>query len=103
MVKEEISTAKVKVVFDVLAKIKVGPTIQDYTFSILLTFSKHRFISRAGITKVYRQVNVGPEKFTKNSLKGNPEKELRKYSAEHGYLRDIISSAFKDKMLADSI
>lgn len=64
-------TTKLRVVFDGSAKsstgislndvLRVGPTIQDDLFSILIRFRKHNYVIKGDITKMYRQVNIKTE------------------------------------------
>ncbi|XP_023289526.1 uncharacterized protein LOC111674256 [Orussus abietinus] len=68
VLKQTSTTTKLRVVFDGSAKTtsglslndvqRVGPTVQDDLFSIILRFRKHTFVISADITKMYRQINV---------------------------------------------
>lgn len=66
--KEDSTTTKLRVVFDgscastsgvsLNDRLKVGPTIQQDIFSILVRFRKHNIVLTADIEKMYRQVLV---------------------------------------------
>lgn len=66
--KHDSTTTKLRVVFDASAKtttnislndvLKVGPTIQNDLFSIILRFRKHNYVLTGDIAKMYRQINV---------------------------------------------
>ncbi|XP_018364596.1 PREDICTED: uncharacterized protein LOC108762191 [Trachymyrmex cornetzi] len=66
--KEDSETTKVRVVFDASCKsstgislndcLRVGPTIQQDLFSIILRLRQHRYAMSADIAKMYRQVKV---------------------------------------------
>lgn len=66
--KEDSSTTRLRVVFDASAKsqsgvslndkLKVGPTLQDDLFSILIRFRKHQYVIAADIAKMYRQILI---------------------------------------------
>ncbi|XP_037922958.1 uncharacterized protein LOC119659107 [Hermetia illucens] len=58
-----------------------GPTTQDDLFSILLRFSKHKFVFSSDIEKMYRQVNVSTEDSYLQLIvwRGNPNEDLRYY------------------------
>lgn len=70
VIKESSTTTKVRVVFDGSAKssssislndtLRVGPTIQDDLFSIILRFRIHTFVLVADIEKMYRQILIDP-------------------------------------------
>ncbi|XP_066585561.1 uncharacterized protein [Prorops nasuta] len=65
------SSTKVRVVFDASCKstsgkslndiLRVGPTIQQDLFSIILRFRQHQYALTADIQKMYRQINVAEE------------------------------------------
>jgi hypothetical protein len=69
--KENSSTTKTRVVIDGGAKtsnglspndiLKVGPTVQQNLYSIVLQFRTHKVCFTDDITKMYRQVVVHPE------------------------------------------
>ena len=71
VVKETSSTTKIRVVFDGSAKsstnvslketLSVGPKIQDDLIPIIIRFSSHRYVIKADIEKMFRQVLVHPE------------------------------------------
>ncbi|XP_017879465.1 uncharacterized protein LOC108624580 [Ceratina calcarata] len=71
VVKPSSTTAKVRVVFDGSAKtntgvslndtLRIGPTIQDDLFSLLLRFRTYAFVITGDIEKMYRQFLVRPE------------------------------------------
>ncbi|XP_036340110.1 uncharacterized protein LOC118749413 [Rhagoletis pomonella] len=66
--KEDSSTTKLRVVFDASCRtsngialnqiLRVGPTLQDTIFTVLLRFRTHRYVLMADITKMYRQILV---------------------------------------------
>lgn len=68
VIKPQSSTTKLRVVFDASCKTsfgkslneiqKVGPTIQNDLFSILVRFRFKRFAITADVTKMYRQIQV---------------------------------------------
>jgi hypothetical protein len=69
--KENSSTTKTRIVFDGGAKtsngvalndiLLVGPTIQQYLYSIMLRFRTHQVCFTADIAKMYRQVVIHPQ------------------------------------------
>ncbi|XP_055906004.1 uncharacterized protein LOC129941403 [Eupeodes corollae] len=71
VLKPDSSTTKLRVVFDASCKtssgkslndiLKVGPTLQDDIFTILVRFRTHRFVLMADITQMYRQILVSPK------------------------------------------
>lgn len=68
VLKEDSDTTKVRVVFDASCKtstgislndcLRVGPTIQNDLFDIVLRLRQHKYAMSADIVKMYRQVNV---------------------------------------------
>lgn len=66
--KQDSATTKLRVVFNASAKtntalslndvLKVGPTIQNDLFTILLRFRQHNVVMIGDIAKMYRQINV---------------------------------------------
>lgn len=66
--KPESTTTKLRVVFDASCKtssnislnnvLKVGPTIQNDLFTILIRFRKHNFVLVGDLTKMYRQILI---------------------------------------------
>ncbi|XP_017479198.1 PREDICTED: uncharacterized protein LOC108368789 [Rhagoletis zephyria] len=66
--KEDSSTTKLRVVFDASCRtsngialnqiLRVGPTLQDTIFTVLLRFRTHSYVLMADITKMYRQILV---------------------------------------------
>ena len=70
VVKEESSTTRLRVVFDGSCRTstgvslndiqRVGPSVQDDLFSILIRFRKHALVVSADIAKMYRCVLVDP-------------------------------------------
>ncbi|XP_039312439.1 uncharacterized protein LOC105203331 [Solenopsis invicta] len=68
VLKEDSDTTKVRVVFDSSCKtstgislndcLRVGPTIQNDLFDIVLRLRQHKYAMSADIVKMYRQVNV---------------------------------------------
>ncbi|XP_055841539.1 uncharacterized protein LOC129908797 [Episyrphus balteatus] len=66
VLKPDSSTTKLRVVFDASCKtssgkslndiLKVGPTLQDDIFTILVRFRTYRFVLMADITQMYRQI-----------------------------------------------
>ncbi|XP_017483674.1 PREDICTED: uncharacterized protein LOC108372479, partial [Rhagoletis zephyria] len=66
--KTDSSTTRPRVVFDASCRtdngialnqiLRVGPTLQDNIFTILLRFRTHRYVLMADITKMYRQIMV---------------------------------------------
>ena len=71
VIRNEILSIKVRVVFDASASTTsgvslndlqmVGPNLQEDLFSILVRFRKHNFILSADIAKMYRHVLISPE------------------------------------------
>ncbi|XP_011702559.1 PREDICTED: uncharacterized protein LOC105458736 [Wasmannia auropunctata] len=73
VVKEERTTTKLRVVFDVFCKtttgkslndiltIRVGPTIQSELFEIILRFRQHQYVLTGDIEQMYRQIYVDPK------------------------------------------
>ncbi|XP_039443988.1 uncharacterized protein LOC120424032 [Culex pipiens pallens] len=69
VLKPSSSSTKLRVVFDASAKagkyslndvLKVGPTVQNDLFSIVLRFRRHPVAFTADVVKMYRQVRVHP-------------------------------------------
>ncbi|XP_067633205.1 uncharacterized protein [Eurosta solidaginis] len=68
VLKADSSTTKLRVVFDASCRtssgkslneiLRVGPTLQDDIFTILVRFRSHRYVLMADIAKMYRQVLV---------------------------------------------
>lgn len=68
--KSDSLTTKLRVVFDGSAKtasgislndtLKVGPTVQNDLFSIIIRFRQHNFVITGDIAKMYRQILVDP-------------------------------------------
>lgn len=68
VIKEDSTTTKLRVVFDASAKtssnislndiLRIGPTIQEDLFSIVLRARKHNILLTADIAKMYRQVLI---------------------------------------------
>lgn len=94
--KETSTTTKLRVVFDASAKtdsgislndkLKVGPTIQDDLFSILIRFRKHNYVIAADIAKMYRQVRVEEEQW---NLQRILWREKSDQPIEHFQLRTV--------------
>ncbi|XP_076661059.1 uncharacterized protein LOC143364822 [Halictus rubicundus] len=71
VIKPSSTTTKTRVVFDGSAKtttnlslndtLRIGPTIQDDLFSLLLRFRMHAYVLTGDIEKMYRQFLVQPE------------------------------------------
>lgn len=71
VVKETSATTKLRVVFDASTKTtsgkslndiqRVGPTVQNELFTILIRFRRHAIALCADVEKIYRQVLVQPE------------------------------------------
>lgn len=71
VINESSLTTKLRVVFDASAKtssnislndvLKVGPTVQDELFEILIRFRQNNVVITADIEKMYRQVEILPE------------------------------------------
>ncbi|XP_066251914.1 uncharacterized protein [Euwallacea similis] len=69
--KQDSTTTKLRVVFDAACKttkdlslndvLKVGPTIQNDVFSVLLRFRKHTFVLIGDLAKMYRQILVNKD------------------------------------------
>ncbi|KAK9680383.1 putative peptidase (DUF1758) [Popillia japonica] len=85
-------TTKLRVVFDGSCKsdsglslndvLKVGPTIQEDLYSILLRFRLHNIVITADIEKMYRQVDVTPEHRDVQRIvwRADPNKELEHFT-----------------------
>lgn len=66
--KPDSTTTKLRVVFDAASKtstnislnnvLKIGPTIQNDLFSVILRFRRHAFVLIGDLTKMYRQVLI---------------------------------------------
>lgn len=86
--KPDSSTTKVRVVFDASCKtstglslnnvLKIGPTIQNDLFSILLRFRQHSYVLIADLAKMYRQILVEPEQRNLQRIvwRNSPEEEV---------------------------
>ncbi|XP_066261302.1 uncharacterized protein [Euwallacea similis] len=89
--KQESMTTKLRVVFDAACKttkgsslndvLKVGPTMQNDLFSILLRFRKHNFVLIGDITKMYRQILVDKHERNLQRIvwRDTPNEEVRHY------------------------
>lgn len=82
----------------------VGPTIQDDLFHILLRFRIHRYILRADITKMYRQIQLQEQDqwfqlilWHKNMTE--PIKILKLKTVTYGFLaiRSLVQLAMDEK------
>lgn len=91
VVKNSSTTTKVRVVFDASAKtssgislndvLKVGPTIQDDLFSIILRFRTHNYVITSDIEKMYRMIYVTESDKNLQQIvwRSNPDEELKTY------------------------
>lgn len=82
------SSTKLRVIFDASAKtgkyslndvLKVGPTVQNDLFSIVLRFRRHPVAFSADVVKMYRQVRVHPSDtpYQRIFWRKNPSERLR--------------------------
>ncbi|XP_076284702.1 uncharacterized protein LOC143211126 [Lasioglossum baleicum] len=70
VIKLDSTSTKLRVVFDGSAKTttgislndtqRIGPTVQDELFSILLRFRSHQYVISADVQKMYRQILITP-------------------------------------------
>ncbi|XP_043477349.1 uncharacterized protein LOC122508206 [Leptopilina heterotoma] len=91
VVKKSSLTTKLRVVFDASAKsttglslndtLRIGPTIQDGIFELILRFRCYRIVLSADIEKMYRQFWIDPEdrKFQKILWRWNQSQPLRTF------------------------
>lgn len=92
VLKESSTSTKLRVVFDGSMNTssglscnsiqRVGPTIQQELFSILLRFTKHAYVISSDVKKMYRQILIHPEqkKLQKIIWRSNPEHPLQTYT-----------------------
>ncbi|XP_076289808.1 uncharacterized protein LOC143213640 [Lasioglossum baleicum] len=84
------STTKIRIVFDGSAKtntnislndtLRIGPTLQDDIFSLLLRFRMHAYVITADIEKMYRQFLVRPEdRAFQRILWRDPNEDIKTY------------------------
>lgn len=89
--KQSSTTTKMRVVFDASCKtskgtslndiLRVGPTIQQDLFSIMLRFRTHKVAFIADINKMYRQVNIHPQDYNYQRIlwRKNPQHPIKEY------------------------
>ena len=89
--KPESTTTKVRVVFDAACKtsnnislndvLKVGPTIQNDLFSILIKFRKHNFVLIGDLEKMYRQILIDKEERNLQRIvwRNSPDEEVKHF------------------------
>ncbi|XP_066248814.1 uncharacterized protein [Euwallacea similis] len=89
--KPESTTTKLRVVFDAACKttkdlslndvLKVGPTIQNDVFSVLLRFRKHTFVLIGDLAKMYRQILVDKDERNLQRIvwRDTPNEEIKHF------------------------
>ncbi|KAJ8977812.1 hypothetical protein NQ317_000069 [Molorchus minor] len=92
VINESSITTRLRVVFDGSAKsstnlslndvLKVGPTVQDELFNILIRFRKHNVVLTSDIAKMYRQVEIHPSQrdFQRIVWRADPSEPLRHFN-----------------------
>lgn len=100
-------TTKLRAVFDGSAKtsivislnevLKVGPSIQDELFDILLRFREHNVVITSDIAKMYRQINILPQQRDLQRIlwRSDPESNM-----EHCHLNTVTYSTASASFLA---
>lgn len=89
--KPESTTTKLRVVFDAACKtatglslnnvLKVGPTIQEDLFSILIRFRKHSVVLVGDLSKMYRQILISEDERDLQRIlwRNSPSEEVRHF------------------------